>query len=203
MPIHPPRSGYRLLFRISITGWAMAAVFLTGISPGLCQGILKDLIEESYEAPPWVPPPPPPPKVIMTDNRDGTLTDDKGLMWTRKDSYADLGTCLNWYQSTEYVKQLKTGGYTDWRMPTIEELSSIYDDTKDNFISWDHNPENPLHLDKQFADGAAYWYWSSPREETELTDCCARSFYFVNGMVHVRRLTICANGGVRAVRIPK
>ena len=37
-------------------------------------------------------------------------------------------------------------------------------------------------------------------KETDLTDCCARSFYFVTGMVHVRRFSMCNHGGVRAVR---
>jgi len=155
---------------------------------------------EPFEAPKYVPPPPPPPKVILTDNGDGTLTDDKGLMWTQKDSYADLGHCLDWYQAEKYVGKLNTGGHTDWRLPTALELYGIYDDTKENNIAWDHDAENPLHLSKQFADGAAYWYWYSPKAETTLSDCCAYSFYFVKGMALTRRFSDCSNGGVRAVR---
>ena len=85
----------------------------------------RDYIHEPYEASQYVPPPPPQSKVHLTDNQDGTLTDNHGLMWTLKDSYADLGGCLNWYQSYDYVKSLKTGGYNDWRMPTpIDTLPS-------------------------------------------------------------------------------
>lgn len=153
-----------------------------------------------YEAPAYVPPPPPVSKVHLTDNQDGTLTEGNGLMWTRKDSYADWGRCLNWHESEAYVKQLKTGGHTDWRMPTVIELYSIYDDTLKNVFAWDHDPKNPLHLDPLFADGAAYWYWSGEIEDTDLTDCCAYSFYFVKGFTNVRRFSVCANGGVRAVR---
>jgi len=156
--------------------------------------------DKPFEAPRWVPPPPPPPKTHFTDNGDGTLTDANGLMWTRKDSYADLGECLNWHQAHAYVKNLDTAGHTDWRMPTIGELASIYDNTKENVLAWDKDPENPLRLDKQFAEGAAYWYWSSEMEETKLTDCCARSLYFPQGFVNVRRLSFCKHGGVRAVR---
>jgi len=62
-----------------------------------------------------------------------------------------------------YVNQLNTSGHNDWRIPTILELYSIYDDTVENVLAWDHDSNNPLHLDNRFADGAAYWYWSRKR----------------------------------------
>ena len=160
----------------------------------------SDYIHEPYEAPPYVPPPPPQSKVHLTNNNDGTSTDQQGLMWTQEDSYADLGQCLNWYQSYDYVKKLKTGGHSDWRMPTSWEMYGIYDDTLENVMAWDHDSENPLHLHTMFADGAAYWYWSGDKEDTDLTDCCAPAFYFVKGFSNVRVLSTCMNGGVRAVR---
>lgn len=154
---------------------------------------------EPYEAPPWVPPPPPKSRVHLVDNGDGTLTETKTrLMWTQKDSYADLGKCLNWYQSKEYVANLKTGGYTDWRFPMVFEYGTIYDDTKENDIAWDH--DQPLALSKQFAEGAAYWYWSAEYNENDLADCCTRTAYFVTGRAFWRNLSNCTNGGVRAVR---
>jgi hypothetical protein len=154
-----------------------------------------------YEAPPWVPPPPPESRVHLVDNGDGTLTETKTrLMWTQKDSYADLGKCLNWYQATDYVKNLKTGGHTDWRFPMVFEYGMIYDNTKENNMAWDHDPGQPLALSEQFADGAAYWYWSAEYEENDLTDCCARIAYFVTGRAFSRNLSNCTNGGVRAVR---
>ncbi|CAI2719276.1 Lcl C-terminal domain-containing protein [Nitrospina watsonii] len=159
--------------------------------------------DKPFEAPAWIPPPPPPPKTHFIDNGDGTLTDANGLMWTQKDSYAELGRCLNWSDADLYVRNLETGGYTDWRMPNIRELGSIYDNTKENILAWDEDPEHPLHLDKAFSPGAAYWYWSSEKEETQLTDCCARSFYFPQGLVNVRRLSFCKHGGARAVRDPR
>ncbi|MGP0566958.1 MULTISPECIES: DUF1566 domain-containing protein [unclassified Nitrospina] len=183
--------------------WPFFAVLFAG-TLGLASADAADpshyIQDKPFEAPPYVPPPPPPPQTHFSDNGDGTLTDANGLMWTQKDSYADLGHCVNWQDAFKYVQSLKTGGHTDWRMPTIQELATIYDDTKENVLAWDKDPTNPLRLDKKFAPGAAYWYWSSEKEETKLTDCCARSMYFPRGLVNVRRLSFCQNGGVRAVR---
>ncbi len=158
----------------------------------------------AYVAPEYIPPPPPVSRLHLVDNGDGTISDpDSGLMWAQKDSYAELGKCLNWFQSEQYVNELRTAGYEDWRMPTLLELAGIYDDTKENILAWDEDPENPMALDELFAQGAAYWYWSSDYENTDLTDCCARTFYYAKGMSHVRRFTLCTNGGVRAVRTEK
>lgn len=157
---------------------------------------------EPYISPPYVSPlPPPPSKQNLVDNDDGTITDfDSRLMWTKVDSYAALGRCLNYKESVDYVKNLGTAGYSDWRLPTVKELLSIFDLTKNNFLGWDRDPAYPLALDKKFSPGAAYLFWSSNVTASQYTDCCAKSVYFVNGMVRLHRLTMCLNSGVRAVR---
>jgi len=48
-----------------------------------------------------------------------------GLMWTRKDSGDNND--LNWHEATEYCRNLRLGGYSDWRLPTIDELQAISD----------------------------------------------------------------------------
>ncbi len=192
-----------LLYRIVFPAILFFTILFTGmLTPALAvdSGYLP---REAYVAPKYVPPPPPEPKVHMIDNGDGTLTDDHGLTWTRKDSYADLGKCLNWYQSKEYVSilnQNQFAGHSDWRMPSLMDLVGIYDDTREVVMGHDNNPEYTMRTDPLFAKGAAYWYWTSDAEFTKLTDCCAKTFYFVSGMTFIRRFTLCNNGGVRAVR---
>jgi hypothetical protein len=56
----------------------------------------------------------------FVDHINGTVTDTKtDLMWTWEDSYVHLGRYLNWEQSRSYVNKLSTGGYSDWRLPTV------------------------------------------------------------------------------------
>jgi TIR domain/Protein of unknown function (DUF1566) len=45
------------------------------------------------------------------------------LMWTIEDNGKDI----NWHEANEYAKRLRLGGYSDWRLPTIEELEKLYD----------------------------------------------------------------------------
>jgi hypothetical protein len=55
---------------------------------------------------------------------DSTLTDPAtGLMWARKDN----GTDVNWRQSSSYCADLHLEGYSNWRLPTIEEIAAMYD----------------------------------------------------------------------------
>ena len=154
-----------------------------------------------YEAPVYVSPPLPESKIKLIDNGDGTLFHFVGRrMWAKADSYALFHRCFNYYESVNYVQNLRLGGYSDWRVPTIQELASLYDNTKNSIITWDHDNEYPLSLNENFTDGAAYWYWSTEVSGSKLSNCCAQTLYFVNGMTHIRRFTSCKNGGVRAVR---
>lgn len=60
-------------------------------------------------------------------NGNNTVVDRKtGLTWTLLDSYSELGRCLDYPSAQDYVNNLRTGGYRDWRMPTANELVQIY-----------------------------------------------------------------------------
>jgi len=66
---------------------------------------------------------------------DGTVLDTRtNLMWATKDNGYDI----NWYDAKRYCNNYRGGGYTDWRLPTQDELAGLSDVRKhrtscDNF----------------------------------------------------------------------
>ena len=66
-------------------------------------------------------------RFIAYDN--GTVLDTRtNLMWAAKDN----GSNINWQDAKNYCKNYRGGGYTDWRMPTQDELAELYDETITN-----------------------------------------------------------------------
>jgi hypothetical protein len=61
-------------------------------------------------------------RFIAYDN--GTVLDTStNLMWEANDNGADI----NWVNAKFYCENYRGGGYTDWRMPTQDELAGLYD----------------------------------------------------------------------------
>jgi serine/threonine-protein kinase len=81
---------------------------------------------------------------------DGTLTDrSTGLMW-QKDHRPAYG---RWQEAVEYIQELnrqRYGGYTDWRLPTIEECCSLFTREKEN---------DGLYISPWFSN--RMWLWTS------------------------------------------
>ena len=115
-----------------------------------------------------------------------------GMMWTQKDSYVDLGHSLSWNESNDYVNELSTGGYSDWRLPTIAELKTLYEPSKLNKDIFG----GKVKLDPIFAKRGPYSYWSSDTEGS----CCARAMKFDYGNVRKHHRDFSGSFGVRAVR---
>ena len=60
-------------------------------------------------------------------HNNGTVLDTQtNLMWAAKDN----GRNINWAEAKSYCENYRGGGYTDWRMPTQEELARLYDTGK-------------------------------------------------------------------------
>jgi len=95
------------------------------------------------------------------DNGDGTITDtNTGLMWTKTDSLKETEQGMNWNEAKTWVDGLTTGGHTDWRLPTIAELKTIYDPSYQVLI-FDRDSKYPPGTCPLFSAGGALWFWSS------------------------------------------
>jgi len=88
-----------------------------------------------------------------------------GLMWTKESKE------MTWYEAMEYAKNLRLGGYSDWRLPTVDELKEVVRscggtpvnlNDKDHQSIWDKNMANSSYQScydaKGFTSGG---YWSS------------------------------------------
>ncbi|MBO4699939.1 acyl carrier protein [bacterium] len=86
---------------------------------------------------------------------------------------------MNWYEAIQYAENLRKGGFTDWRVPTKDELLEIY---KIKDICGIHKDEG--------------WFWSS----STLSDDADYAWfvYFGNGYVSYSNKT--SSNDVRCVR---
>ena len=89
------------------------------------------------------------PDSAYIDNGDGTVTDiETNLMWQQ----ATAPGIYNWNQAISYCESLSLAGYTDWRLPTLDELKTLVDK------SWGYKPTINRTF---FPDTVSSFYWSS------------------------------------------
>jgi len=61
----------------------------------------------------------------LTDNEDGTVTDNlTGLIWEQKTEENEPDT-YTYSEATTYCEELTLGYYSDWRIPTRREYSTV------------------------------------------------------------------------------
>ena len=82
--------------------------------------------------------------------KGGIVTDNITKLQWQDDA---VGEKLAWESAIAQCEALDLGGYTDWRLPNIKELSSIIDDTR-------HTPAVTLVF-QNTAVGSYDEYWSS------------------------------------------
>ncbi len=98
----------------------------------------------------------------FTDNGDGTVTDNlTGLMWTQDGNAPGPVACSpattkTWQGALDYVACLNTNsylGYTDWRLPNVNELESLVNVEQLNIATW-LNTQGVSNVQPDY-------YWSS------------------------------------------
>lgn len=100
--------------------------------------------------------------VLSADNT--VLDTQTGLMWAAKDNGVDT----NWDEAKLYCENYSAGGYTNWRLPTLDELGTIYDQASiKRFRIFD-----PIML-----SGACPWSSESRRKR-------ARTIFFMSGEIN-------------------
>ncbi len=97
------------------------------------------------------------------DNKDGTVTDlKKKLMWKQIDIYQEKKIWINWDDAQTYLENFNKeafASYSDWRLPTREELEFLYEEGKD--VPWKYYwTENVIHIDPIFGYSSCC-FWSS------------------------------------------
>jgi len=119
---------------------------------------------------------------------DGTVLDTRTrLMWAAKDN----GSNIKWTDARSYCKNYRGGGYTDWRMPTQDELAGLFDegenqpcngrchitpliDLTDSFI-WASEKRGSDVAFFSFTFGGRYWSKQSSDEITTIRALPVRS----------------------------
>ena len=80
-------------------------------------------------------------------NGDGTVSDEStGLMWQQ-----ETAGPMSWEEALRYCEGLALGGYSDWRLPTVNELQFLVDYSR-------YNPAIDLN---SFPGTTSSGYWSS------------------------------------------
>jgi len=114
--------------------------------------------------------------VIAKDGRfiaynNGTVLDTRTkLMWAAKDN----GSVINCWNANSYCNHYRGGGYTDWRMPTLDELAGLYDKNK----TYNTDGGYDVHLTEMIRLTHNTIIWTS---ETRGSESEAVSFGFVTG----------------------
>ncbi len=112
----------------------------------------------------------------LKDNGNGTVTDNKtNLMWAMHDN----GVPIKWPDAKSFCHYYRGGGFSDWRMPTIEELTSLYNPKVNNKRGyhtlkpietsaqscWASNTNGEKYGRFNFSFGSIYWlgkYYAGP-----------------------------------------
>jgi hypothetical protein len=102
-------------------------------------------------------------------DKETVLDTRTNLMWAARDN----GSNINWTKAKSYCENYRGGGYSDWRMPTQDELAGLYDSSK-RYKATQHDYN--LHL-SELIQLSACCPWAS-----ETRGSRAARFHFGHGL---------------------
>ena len=111
-------------------------------------------------------------KERFIDNQDGTMTDSTTeLVWMQEDAWQKEAKWFTWDEAIElanYFNSIKLGGFQDWRLPTEEEIQSLYHEKASNQDKYGKE----IHLWPAFPSGglATVWLKGESGQEGTLFD---------------------------------
>jgi hypothetical protein len=119
---------------------------------------------------------------------NGTVSDTRtNLMWAAKDNGSDI----RWANAKSYCENYRGGGYSDWRVPTQDELAGLYDAGK----TYKSDCGYVVHL-TELIRLSCTWAWAS---ETRGSD--AAGFLFLDGTRYWLRQSLDYNWLFRALPV--
>jgi hypothetical protein len=92
---------------------------------------------------------------FILSGKNAVIDHDTNLMWTRNDSMNDMEKWVNYQESVDYVRGIcdkKIAGFDDWRLPSREEMDTLYNETysiKDKF-------DKEIHISECFSSGGGF-----------------------------------------------
>jgi hypothetical protein len=108
-------------------------------------------------------------RFIAYDN--GTVLDTStNLMWAAKDNESNI----NWQGAKSYCENYRGGGYSDWRMPTQDELAGLYDAGKSRPVACYTASQIQIHIATKLIDITCFAPWAS---ETRGSEAAFFDFY--------------------------
>ncbi len=130
------------------------------------------------------------------DHGNGTITDTKtGLMWKRCSEGLSGVNCeegkaeiYTWEDAVQRFKNVAYAGYSDWRLPTIDELKTLVYCSKgvNKESGWCNDGSEKPTINQQAFPNTTKWYWSgSPH--ADYSDSAWYVYFNYVGSGHVNR----------------
>jgi hypothetical protein len=94
---------------------------------------------------------------------NGTVLDMRtGMMWAATDN----GNDIDWNEADRYCRAFRGGGYADWRMPTQEELATLYDEGQSRPPAC--SSTSKIHMVTELIDITCLYVWASENRGSEV-----------------------------------